>query len=94
MLTEPPEFFADYAPSFLYKIRETLPVMLSHAHVSVMPTSYNLGMNCGYHAGQRIAHLHMHVFPRRTAGLGVVTAMRRHLRPEETEEQVLSAEPS
>jgi diadenosine tetraphosphate (Ap4A) HIT family hydrolase len=40
-------------------------------------------MNCGYAAGQRIAHLHMHVFPRREAGLGVVTAMRHHLQAEE-----------
>ncbi|MBT3194419.1 MAG: HIT domain-containing protein, partial [Verrucomicrobia bacterium] len=83
ILTKPPAFFGDYPRTFSEKINETLPSMLSHEEVSVSPTSYNIGMNCGYQAGQRIAHLHMHLFPRREAGPGVVTAMRHHLSADE-----------
>jgi len=28
------------------------------------PSAYNLGMNCGRHAGQSIDHFHLHIIPR------------------------------
>lgn len=28
------------------------------------PTGYNIGMNCGEHAGQTVMHFHCHVIPR------------------------------
>jgi diadenosine tetraphosphate (Ap4A) HIT family hydrolase len=28
------------------------------------PDSYNVGINCGEHAGQTVPHVHIHVIPR------------------------------
>ena len=56
--------------------------MLNHPHLLVKPIAYNWGMNYGYEAGQRAIHLHIHLFPRRETGLGVATAMRKHLAKE------------
>ncbi|HRY84892.1 MAG TPA: HIT family protein, partial [Candidatus Cloacimonadota bacterium] len=28
------------------------------------PAAYNLGMNCGQHAGQTVFHFHLHLIPR------------------------------
>lgn len=42
------------------------------------PQGFNWGMNYGYHAGQRVSHLHLHLFPR-LKGLGIATAMQKHL---------------
>jgi diadenosine tetraphosphate (Ap4A) HIT family hydrolase len=53
--------------------------MLNHPHLLVKPIAYNWGMNYGYEAGQRAIHLHIHLFPRREMGLGLATAMRKHL---------------
>ena len=53
--------------------------MLNHPHLLVKPIAYNWGMNYGYEAGQRAIHLHIHLFPRREMGLGIATAMRKHL---------------
>ncbi|MFW9852526.1 MAG: HIT family protein [Candidatus Thorarchaeota archaeon] len=53
--------------------------MLKHPHLLVKPIAYNWGMNYGYEAGQRAIHLHIHLFPRREMGLGIATAMRKHL---------------
>lgn len=53
--------------------------MLNHPHLLVKPVAYNWGMNYGYEAGQRAIHLHIHLFPRREIGLGIATAMRKHL---------------
>lgn len=53
--------------------------MLNHPHLLVKPIAYNWGMNYGYEAGQRAVHLHIHLFPRREIGLGIATAMRKHL---------------
>jgi diadenosine tetraphosphate (Ap4A) HIT family hydrolase len=53
--------------------------MLKHPHLLVKPIAYNWGMNYGYKAGQRAIHLHIHLFPRREMGLGIATAMRKHL---------------
>ena len=41
------------------------------------PIGYNLGMNVNDAAGQRVSHVHMHVFPRYKEDLGVVNAMRK-----------------
>ena len=56
--------------------------MLNHPHLLVKPIAYNWGMNYGYEAGQRAIHLHIHLFPRREMGLGIATAMRKHLSKE------------
>ncbi|MHA2308043.1 MAG: HIT family protein, partial [Candidatus Heimdallarchaeaceae archaeon] len=56
--------------------------MLDHPHLSIKPIAYNWGMNYGYEAGQRAIHLHIHLFPRRERGLGIATAMRKHLASE------------
>jgi diadenosine tetraphosphate (Ap4A) HIT family hydrolase len=56
--------------------------MLNHPHLLVKPIAYNWGMNYGYEAGQRAIHLHIHLFPRRETGLGIATAMRKHLASE------------
>ncbi len=53
--------------------------MLKHPHLLVKPIAYNWGMNYGFEAGQRAIHLHIHLFPRREMGLGIATAMRKHL---------------
>jgi len=45
------------------------------------PIGYNLGMNVNEGAGQRAAHVHVHVFPRYREGLGVANAMRKMLLP-------------
>jgi len=28
------------------------------------PNAYNIGMNCGYYAGQSVMHVHVHLMPR------------------------------
>ncbi|HII15902.1 MAG TPA: HIT family protein [Nanoarchaeota archaeon] len=53
--------------------------VLKHPHLKVRPSGYNLGMNIGEAAGQTIPHLHIHLFPRRERGEGIVTAMREFL---------------
>ncbi len=58
--------------------------MLDHPHLRERPVAYNWGMNCGFDAGQREIHLHVHLFPRRGKGLGIATAMRKHLAIKET----------
>ena len=80
IISKSPTFFEEYEHDFRAKIQPTLEMILRHQDLMIEPTAYNLGMNCGYNAGQRIAHIHLHLFPRRKPGLGVVTAMRKHLR--------------
>jgi diadenosine tetraphosphate (Ap4A) HIT family hydrolase len=64
--------------------------MLKHPELVVSPLNYdsrdslgtqsfNIGVNMGYDAGQRIDHLHFHLFPRRNSGLGINSAMEDHL---------------
>jgi diadenosine tetraphosphate (Ap4A) HIT family hydrolase len=62
------------------KSKEFALKMLQHPHLSLKPNSYNWGMNVGYKAGQREKHIHIHLFPRRENGLGIATAMRKHLK--------------
>ena len=61
------------------KSRTFAEQMLNHPHLLIKPIAYNWGMNYGYEAGQRAIHLHIHLFPRREMGLGIATAMRKHL---------------
>ncbi len=35
------------------------------------PSAYNLGMNCGRHAGQSINHFHLHIIPRYSGDRGL-----------------------
>jgi len=69
LIRNPPEFSS----------RQFAEKMLKHPHLLVKPIAYNWGMNYGYEAGQRAIHLHIHLFPRRETGLGIATAMRKHL---------------
>jgi diadenosine tetraphosphate (Ap4A) HIT family hydrolase len=57
---------------------EFAEMMLRHPALRKKPVAYNVGVNCGYSAGQRIAHLHKHVFPVTENGLGIVSAMREY----------------
>lgn len=79
-----PEIIASYYESLVHsppesKSRIFALEMLQHPHLNVKPNSYNWGMNVGYKAGQREKHIHIHLFPRRGNGLGIATAMRKHL---------------
>ena len=65
------------------KARSFAKQMLNHPHLLVKPIAYNWGMNYGYEAGQRAIHLHIHLFTRREEGLGIATAMRKHLAKKE-----------
>ncbi|MHA2326723.1 MAG: HIT family protein, partial [Promethearchaeota archaeon] len=69
IISNPPEQYADI---FAKK-------MLKHPSLKKKPIANNWGMNCGHDAGQRAAHLHIHLFPRNKKGLGIATAMRKHL---------------
>lgn len=51
--------------------------MLAHPYLDKKVLAYNFGINRGKEAGQIIDHIHIHVFPIRKAGKGVVSAMRR-----------------
>ncbi len=35
-----------------------------HLAQELAPDGYNLGMNCGRHAGQSVFHFHLHIIPR------------------------------
>jgi hypothetical protein len=61
------------------------PISKDYANVQIQkgipqeePKGFNWGMNYGFHAGQRVSHLHLHIFPR-LKGLGIATAMQKHL---------------
>lgn len=43
--------------SLLHEVKEMLDVQYE-------PQGYNVGVNVGYHAGQTIMHLHIHLIPR------------------------------
>ena len=43
--------------SLLHEVKEMLDVQYE-------PAGYNVGVNAGYHAGQTIMHLHVHLIPR------------------------------
>ncbi len=45
----------------LRKIILSVKDMIDSLH---KPVAYNIGMNCGKHAGQSIFHFHVHVIPR------------------------------
>lgn len=53
--------------------------MLADPVLKISPVAYNVGINCGKEAGQSVNHLHLHLFPRREAGVGIVAAMERLL---------------
>jgi len=79
-----PEAIVDFYKELIKKPPEFKSIqfaeqMLTHPHLLVKPIAYNWGMNYGYEAGQRAIHLHVHLFPRREKGLGIATAMRKHL---------------
>jgi diadenosine tetraphosphate (Ap4A) HIT family hydrolase len=72
--------------SFYDAVRENPPfpsagedaaAMLLHPDLQVPPTGYNTGSNHGEAAGQLLEHHHIHLFPRRGNGKGVVTAMKQ-----------------
>ncbi len=52
--------------------------MLKDDSLNERPMAYNVGINCGKEAGQLIDHIHLHIFPIRKEGKGVITAMRSH----------------
>ena len=68
LITEPPE------PESI----ECARLQIKNGIPSSPPKGFNWGMNYGYQAGQRVSHLHIHLFPR-YKGLGIATAMRKHL---------------
>ncbi|MBE6069360.1 MAG: HIT family protein [Clostridium lundense] len=43
--------------SLLHEVKEMLDIQYQ-------PQGYNIGVNDGYHAGQTVMHLHVHVIPR------------------------------
>lgn len=43
--------------SLLHEVKEMLDIQYE-------PQGYNIGVNDGYHAGQTVMHLHVHVIPR------------------------------
>lgn len=43
--------------SLLHQVRKTIDKELK-------PEGYNVGVNVGYHAGQTVMHLHVHLIPR------------------------------
>lgn len=43
--------------SLLHEVKEMLDIQYE-------PEGYNIGVNDGYHAGQTVMHLHVHVIPR------------------------------
>lgn len=50
--------------------------VLSDKLFDKMPVAYNLGINVGKEAGQLVGHVHVHLFPKREEGTGIVTAVR------------------
>lgn len=48
--------------------KESLPAAIAQAKRLIeaehAPDGYNIGMNCGKHAGQTIFHFHCHIIPR------------------------------
>lgn len=43
--------------SLLHEVKEMLDIQYE-------PQGYNIGVNDGYHAGQTVMHLHVHIIPR------------------------------
>lgn len=57
--------------------KECAKAMLESELIHKKPNeTYNIGINVGAEAGQLVNHLHIHLFPRRDPGLGVVSAMK------------------
>jgi diadenosine tetraphosphate (Ap4A) HIT family hydrolase len=85
MYEENPEAIVGFYESLLkspkQSSRECAERMLRHPGLRVKPEAYNFGMNVGYFAGQRVNHVHFHLFPRREgeSGLGIATAMKNYL---------------
>ena len=58
-----PDFFASTSEEMadLHQIILAAKEILDEQY---SPESYNLGMNCGKHAGQTVFHFHLHIIPR------------------------------
>jgi len=57
------DFFAIEAEEML-ALRDAILHSKTILEAKYAPEAYNIGMNCGHHAGQSVFHFHVHIIPR------------------------------
>lgn len=58
------ETYFDILPEESIGLRDISIAARDHLMLNYAPSGYNLGMNCGRHAGQSVFHFHLHLIPR------------------------------
>ncbi len=56
--------FFEVSPEEILYLREIVLMLKASLDQEFHPMGFNLGMNCGKHAGQTIFHFHLHIIPR------------------------------
>ena len=58
--------FFEVSPEEILYLREIVLMLKETLDAQFHPSGFNLGMNCGRHAGQTVFHFHLHIIPRYT----------------------------